>query len=113
MITEEDIKLGIMKENFPADKLAEQLENNVLKSRNDTENIQDLINERNKQNKRIEELVLEIDRLQNIINELEKSIKEEYDYCDKRIDPAYGVGMGVATRVLDKLKELKEGNKDG
>ena len=50
----------------------------------------------------------EIDRLNNIINELEKLIKEEYDYCDKKLNPAFGVGMGVATRMLEKLTELKE-----
>ena len=53
----------------------------------------------------------EIDRLNNIINELEKLIKEEYDYCDKKLNPAFGVGMGVATRMLEKLTELKENNK--
>lgn len=37
----------------------------------DTENIQDLINERNNQNKRIEQLVLEIERLKDIINQKE------------------------------------------
>lgn len=50
----------------------------------------------------------EIDRLNNIINDLEKRLTEEYDYCDKHIHPAFGTGMGVAKRTLDKLKELKE-----
>jgi hypothetical protein len=47
-------------------------------------------------------------RLNNIINELEKILTEEYDYCDKHIDPAFGTGMGVAKRTLDKLKDLKD-----
>ena len=53
-------------------------------------------------------LINEIDRLNNIINELEKILTEEYDYCDKHIDPAFGTGMGVAKRTLDKLKDLKD-----
>ena len=56
----------------------------------------------------IEEKNKEIERLNNIINELEKKLTEEYDYCDKHIHPAFGTGMGVAKRTLDKLKELKE-----
>lgn len=60
-------------------------------------------------NKMLKEKDKEIDRLNNIIDELEKSLKEEYDYCDKHLDPAFGTGMGVATRMLDRLKELKEG----
>ena len=59
----------------------------------------------------LKQLVEDYDRLNNIINELEKSIKGEYDYCDKRLDPAFGVGMGVTRKLLDKLKELKENNK--
>lgn len=39
------------------------------------------------------------DRLNNIINELEKYIMEEIDCYDV---------VGVATRLLDKLKKLKE-----
>ncbi len=56
-------------------------------------------------------LLDENDRLNNIIDELEKCIKEEYDYCDKRKDPAFGVGMGVTRKLLDRLKELKENNR--
>ncbi len=58
------------------------------------------------------ELKQEIDRLNNIINELEKSIKDEYDYCDKRSNPAFGVGMAVTRKLLGKLKELKENNNE-
>lgn len=57
---------------------------------------------------KVEQQEKEIERLNNITNELEKSIKDEYDYCDKRLDPAFGVGMGVTRKLLDKLKELKE-----
>ena len=60
----------------------------------------------------VDEKDKEITRLNNIINELEKCIKEEYDYCDRRKDPAFGVGMGVSTRILNKLKELKVGDKE-
>ena len=47
----------------------------------------------------IEEYKKEIDRLNNIIDELEKALKEENDCYDV---------VGVATRMLDTLKELKE-----
>ena len=71
----------------------------------DTENIQDLINERNNQNKRIEQLVLEIERLNNIINELEEYIKFE-------IPEEEFVNSEWYVNILDKLKELKEDNKN-
>jgi hypothetical protein len=50
----------------------------------------------------------EIDRLNNIINELEEYIIEHIDeYRDMEQDAMFEFGL-----VLDKLKELKEGNKD-
>ena len=75
---------------------------------NDTENVQNLINERNNQNKRIEQLVLEIERLNNIIDELEKYLEEESKY-DEYVDVFYREDMG---NVLDKLKQLKEENNE-
>ena len=82
----------------------------------DTENIQNLINERNNQNKRIEQLVVEIEQLRtelnsknNIINELEKFMDKDYKGLDK-----YGLGapagsaMGEINRIKRKLQELKD-----
>ena len=46
----------------------------------------------------------EIDRLNNIINELEKYLEEESKY-DEYVDVFYREHMG---NVLDKLKALKE-----
>ena len=46
----------------------------------------------------------EIERLNNIINDLEKYLEEESKY-DEYVDVFYREHMG---NVLDKLKELKE-----
>ena len=86
----------------------------------DTENIQNLINERNNQNKRIEQLVVEIEQLRteldsknNIINELEKFMDKDYKELDK-----YGLGapagsaMDEINRINRKLQELKDSDKN-
>ena len=50
---------------------------------------------------------VEIDRLNNIINELEKYLIEHIDECrDMEQDAMFEFGL-----VLDKLKALKENNK--
>lgn len=74
----------------------------------DTENVQNLINERNNQNKRIEQLVLEIERLNNIINELEIFIKNNKVAIGIKKGSNYAIPVEY---VLDKLKALKENNK--
>lgn len=50
----------------------------------------------------------EIERLNNIINELEKSWKEQQEYYRYRKDNRY---RSFLSKNLDKLKELKENNK--
>lgn len=53
-------------------------------------------------------LCVEIDRLNNIIDELEKYLIEHIDeYRDMEQDAMFEFGL-----VLDKLKALKENNKD-
>ena len=49
-------------------------------------------------------VVEEIEKLNNIINEIEKYINEEYDYDD--------IGMKIfdASKIRDKLQELKGSN---
>ena len=59
--------------------------------------------------KQIDEKDKEIERLNNIINEIEKYLKEK--------QALYGINQqrfswGVAGDCLDKLKELKENNND-
>ena len=54
---------------------------------------------------KLEEKDKEIERLNNIINELEKYLKEENKF-DEYKDITYRETMGY---VLDKLQELKEG----
>lgn len=53
----------------------------------------------------------EISRLNNIINELEKYLEENIEYYS---DDEYGLQLtdkgDYYTRILDKLKELKENN---
>ena len=58
-------------------------------------------------NKQLEEKDKEIDRLNNIINELEKWVKE--DVKEEKPDLYFQVLRKID--VLDKLKELKENNK--
>lgn len=55
---------------------------------------------------KIEELYKKIDRLNNIINELEKYIGQEWYCFDNE-----SIEFEVARDILDKLKELKENNK--
>ena len=56
----------------------------------------------------------EIERLNNIINELEKWLDEEYQYADKHIFPGSmaGVIMGQINRTKSKLQELKDSDKE-
>ena len=59
-------------------------------------------------------LVNEIERLNNIINELEKYIKDGFDIycCNKQTKKTIkSVEIIVKAIILDKLKELKEKNK--
>ena len=55
---------------------------------------------------------LEIERLNNIIIELEKFIDEEYRYYNKRNYPTFGACMGALNRIKDKLQELKGSDKE-
>ena len=53
-----------------------------------------------------DEIIEELDRLNNIINELEKYLIEHIDeYRDMEQDAMFEFGL-----VLDKLKELKNGD---
>ena len=64
--------------------------------------------DRNGQSMLIQVYEKEIDRLNNIINELEKYLIEHIDeYRDMEQDAMFEFGL-----VLDKLKTLKENNKD-
>ena len=60
----------------------------------------------------LEEKDKEIERLNNIINELEKFIDEEYRYYNKRNYPTFGACMRALNRIKDKLQELKGSNKE-
>ena len=62
--------------------------------------------DRNGQSMLIQVYEKEIDRLNNIIEELEKYIGQEWYCFDNE-----SIEFKVARDVLDKLKELKENNK--
>ena len=57
-------------------------------------------------------LCAEIERLNNIINELEKWLDEEYQYYDKYGSAPTGWAMGQINRTKDKLQELKGSDKE-
>lgn len=71
-----------------------------------TISIEETIQEINKQNKRIEELCLEIERLNNIINEIEKlelyEFTPDYDY-DENLVEGY-----TPFNIREYIQELKE-----
>ena len=52
----------------------------------------------------------EIERLNNIINELEKFIINNLDYWNKESSQRSSYISEALTKTLDKLKELKGGN---
>ena len=56
----------------------------------------------------------EIERLNNIINELEKFLDEEYEFADTKVFPGAmaGVAMGQINRTKNKLQELKGSDKE-
>ena len=66
---------------------------------------------------KLEEKDNEIERLNNIIDELEKWLKEQYEFIDtisefptiKEIQQEYLIMLNDYENVLNKLKELKEG----
>lgn len=63
----------------------------------------------------------EINRLNNVINELEKWLKEQYEFIDtisefptiKEIQQEHLIMLNDYENVLDKLKELKENRDEG
>lgn len=63
--------------------------------------------ERNELYRENQEKDKEIDRLNNIINELEKHIGQEWYCFDNE-----SIEFKVARDILDKLKELKENNNE-
>lgn len=66
--------------------------------------------DRNGQSMLIQVYEKEIDRLNNIINGLEKWLNEDEYFNGRKLKKDYITVL--VTDVLDKLKELKEGNKE-
>jgi len=56
---------------------------------------------------RLKEQQEEIDRLNNIINELVKFMDEDYEYYEKYGYAEQGHAMGQISRIKNKLQELK------
>lgn len=57
------------------------------------------------------DLQQEIDRLNNVINKLEKDLKKRKDIYTNMNGSMNGVAVGCFIYVLDKLKELKDSDK--
>ena len=55
----------------------------------------------------ITELIKELERLNNIINELVKFMDEDYEYYEKYGYAEQGHAMGQIRRIKNKLQELK------
>lgn len=62
------------------------------------------------------DIILEYDRLNNIINELEKWLEDNLGNCrtnqNYTSNQIYNLKEDIYYRCLDKLKTLKENNKD-
>ena len=54
----------------------------------------------------------EIERLNNIINEIEKFMDEDYEYYKKYGSAEQGHAMGQISRFRNKMKELKGADKE-
>ena len=64
------------------------------------------------QGKELKDLYKEIERLNNIINELEKFMDEDYEYYEKYGYAEQGHAMGQIRRIKNKLQELKGSDKE-
>lgn len=83
-----------------SEKEYKKMWDNMLKKLNETERYYlAIVNNQKNQ---------EIDRLNNIINELEKDLKKRKDIYTNMNGSMYGVAVDCFIYVLDKLKELKE-----
>ena len=60
----------------------------------------------------IESQQQEIERLNNIINEIEKFMDEDYEYYKKYGSAEQGHAMGQISRFRNKMKELKGVDKE-
>ena len=60
----------------------------------------------------LEERDKEIERLNNIINELEKYIEESYKYNSKCLSTIFEARAFEDNKILDKLQELKGSDKE-
>ena len=79
-----------------------------------TINIEETIQTINKQNKRIEELCLEIKRLNNIINEFEEELERESNMKEEDTCLEHNTFIDIRNTlktVLKRLQELKGSDK--
>lgn len=61
-----------------------------------------------KENEAKEKVIIKYD---NVLNELEKFMTEDYNWLDKYGDASSGCAIGEINRIKKKLKELKESDK--
>lgn len=69
-----------------------------------TINIQDLINERNKQDKRIEELVLKLEKQEEVLNKIKEEVLTELQNCKPK-DMAISMEINYIEEKLERLLE--------
>lgn len=108
------IGVNLHTDNIPKDLLIGMPEEEYIRYKQQEEELENLRKIEKEHQKLNGELREEIKRLNNIINEFEKWLDEEYQYADKHIFPGSmaGVAMGQINRTKNKLHELKGEDKE-
>ena len=100
-------------ENFEINKTIDKIRVENNKRFKEQQKELESLKQINKEHQRINgELRVENDRLNNIINELENFMDEDYEYYKKYGSAEQGCAMGQIRRIKNKLQELKGSDKE-